>query len=170
MRHGLVLPTILLAASVGSALAQEAKKPMAIAPSARLAAAKTAYVRHGGGNEIPYNAVLSGMEGWARYTLVDSPEKADIIVEVTSPGETNGVSISGRTETAGGKESSASTKQLSGTDVRLVVYDARSKMPLWSASEPAKSAFRQKAREDNLLHAGQRLIAKFRDRVEPLPQ
>jgi hypothetical protein len=176
MRHRLLcvklVAAVLIAGWVATAVAQEGKKPVAISPSARLAAAKTAFIRHGGGSEIPYNAVLSGMEGWARFTLVDSPEKADIVVEVTSPSEGGGVSVSSSTSTGQGKrgESTTTTRELpSGGPVKLNVYDAHSRMPLWSASEPAKSALRQKAREDNLLQAGQRLVTRFRERLEPPP-
>ncbi len=165
------LAAVLVAMSI-IAVGQETKKPVAITASARLAAAKTAFVKNGGGSDIPYDAVLSGMEGWGRFMLVDSPQKADIIVEVTSPSEEGGgVSVSSSTSTGSGRreEKTTTTRQLSGNTVKLVVYDARNKGPLWSASEQAKSAFRQKAREDNLLQAGQRLVSKFRDRLEPPP-
>ena len=171
MRPHPIFLAILLTASLLFAAAQEAKKPVAITPTARLAAAKTAYVRNGGGSPIPYDAVASGMEGWGRYALVDSPQKADLIVEVSSPSDGGGVSVSSSASTASGKreEKTTTTRQLSGNTVKLVVYDARNNVPLWSASEAAKSAFRQKARADNLLQAGQRLVSKFRERVEPLP-
>ncbi len=165
------LAAVLVVLSI-IAVGQETKKPVAITPSARLAAAKTAFVKNGGGSDIPYDAVLSGMEGWGRFVLVDSPQKADIIVEIASPSEGGGVSLSSSTSTGSGRreEKTTTTRQLSGNTVKLVVYDARNKVPLWSASEQAKSAFRQKAREDNLLQAGQRLVSKFRDRLEPPPQ
>jgi hypothetical protein len=35
--------------------------------------------------------------------------------------------------------------------------------------EQAKSAMRQKTREDNLVQAAEKVFAKFHDRVEPAP-
>lgn len=48
----------------------------------------------------------------------------------------------------------------------MSVYDPKSKMLLWSASEQPKFAMKQKAREDNLVNAAQHLISKFRDRMD----
>ncbi len=166
MRHALIFLTILLAGAV----AQESKKPVPVSPSARLTAAKTAFVRNAGGSDIPYHAIFSGIEGWGRFTLVDSAEKADIIIEVSSPTDWGGASISTTTSVDGRNAKTTTSRDLpSGDAVKLLVRDARSGIGLWSAREPAKSAFRQKAREDNLLQAAQRLVSKFRDHLEPLP-
>jgi hypothetical protein len=59
------------------------------------------------------------------------------------------------------------TKDLTNSPVKLVVFDAKSKSALWSGMEQPKLAMKQKAREDNLVEAAQRLLAKFRERVEP---
>ncbi len=163
----------ILANSFPAAYAQEnppAKKPVPLSPSARLAAAKTVFVKNAGGSEIPYNVISSALEGWPRLMLVDTPEKADLIVEISSPTEGNGVSVSSstRTNSMGRPETSTTTsRDLSVSQISMVVYDAKNKVALWSAREQPKSAFRQKAREDNLVEAAQRLFTKFRDRIEP---
>jgi hypothetical protein len=51
----------------------------------------------------------------------------------------------------------------------MIVYDARSKMALWSSSEQPKSALRQKNRQDRIVETAQRLVSQFRQRVEPEP-
>jgi len=113
------------------------------------------------------------MQGWERYEIVNSPEKADLIMEVAAPsGSSGGVTVSSSTRNdqyGRPQDSVSSSRDLSsgvGT-VRLVVYDARSKVPLWSAKEEAKGAMRQKGREDNLVNAAENLFAKFHDRIEP---
>ncbi len=156
----------------GAQQATEVKKPVAITSTARLLAAKTAFVANGGGTDIPYNVISTGMEGWGRYLIVDSPAKADIIIEVTSPREGGAVSVTSTTTkkspwTGRDEQSTTTSRDLSSDPIKLVVYDSKNKVPLWSASEQPKSAMRQKAREDNLVQAAERLLAKFRRRVEP---
>ena len=174
MRRAFLLFMVLAMAMVATltVVAQEKasaepKKPVFVPPSARLAAAKSALVKNGGGSEIPYNVISSGMEGWGRFKLVDSSPEADIVVEVTSPEEEGGVSVGSRTRTATGRtEETTTSRNLSSGGIRLLVYDAKTHVALWSASEPAKGAMRQKAREDNLVQAAARLLTKFRERVE----
>ena len=175
MRRAFLLFMVLAMAMVATltVVAQEKaytepKKPAFVPPSARLAAAKSALVKNGGGSEIPYNVISSGMEGWGRFKLVDSSPEADIVVEVTSPEEEGGVSVGSRTRTATGRteESTTTSRNLSSGGIRLLVYDAKTHVALWSATEPAKGAMRQKAREDNLVQAAARLLTKFRERVE----
>ena len=73
--------------------------PNLLSPLARLTAAHTAYLKNAGGNELPFNVVSEGVEGWGRYRIVNSPEKSDIIIEVTSPDGAGGVSVSSTTAT-----------------------------------------------------------------------
>jgi hypothetical protein len=137
-----------------------------------LATATTAYVKYGGGNRIPYDAIESALEGWAHYTLVETPEKADIIIEISAP-EEGGVSVSSSTSISGGRpdESTRTTRSISASQVRMSVYDQKTKLPLWSGTEQPKFAMKRNAKENNLLAAAQKLFERFRDRVEPpVPQ
>jgi hypothetical protein len=167
-----LVPAVL--ALFGILVAQEPPKdkPSYVPPLVRLAAAKTAFIRNAGGSEIPFNVISSGIEGWGRFTLVDSAAKADILVEVLSPDEEGGggVSVSSRKRSgAGGRmeESASSSRNLSNGAIKLVVYDGRTHIALWSATEQPKGAMRQKAREDNLVQSAGRLLAKLRERLEP---
>jgi hypothetical protein len=161
---------IALLAALGclSALAQEQPKPAPpMSSTSRLTAAKTIFLKRGPGSEIPYNVVSGIMEGWGRFTEVNSPDKADLVIEVSAPDQRGGVSVSSTTRGADSTTYGSSSRQLSGTMVKMVVYDAKSKLPLWSASEQPKFAMKQKAREDSLVEAAEKLAAKFRGRVEP---
>lgn len=160
------------AAKPKEAPAAQAPKPV-VAPTARLQAAKTAYVKNVDGGSIGFDTVTTTLEGWGRYQLVNSPEKADLLIEVSSPDDSDGgVAISSSTATtASGKyePSTKTTRDLSsgGGPMRLVVRDAKTNTTLWSASEPVKGALKKNARENNLVEAAQKLMAKFHDRVEP---
>lgn len=183
MRRFLLVCTALLACGVIAAgQAQKAEPqpeqrpaPRPVNPSARLTAAKTAFVRNAEGSDIPYNVIISAMESWGRFALVESREKADIVVEVSAPGTSgSGVSVSGNVSRTGPtgrpEQSSGTSREISNAAIRIIVYDARSRIALWSASEQPKFAMKQKAKEDNLVQASQRLFNKFRDRVEPEKQ
>ena len=160
-----------------AALGQQATPPLPkrnppVMPTSRLAVATTAFVKDAGGNPIPYNVISMSMDGWGRFAMVDNPEKADIILEVSSPAGGSGVSVSSKTETSprsGVPESSTSTTRELGTGpIRLTVIDGKSKSVLWSGSEQPKSALRKKSQEDNLVDAAEKLFTKFHDRVEPI--
>jgi len=159
---------VMLLTAIG-VFAQDQKPPAPfVSPSARLMSAKTAYMSNGGGSEIPYNVIEEGMQGWGRFTLADSPQKADIIVEVTAPEEDNGVSVSTSSD-SGGHSSSRSSRDLTVAIIKLIVYDAKTHLPLWSSNERPKNAFKERAREDNLVQASEKLLSRFRDRLEPPP-
>src|SRR5437763_3526110 len=91
MRSTLFLLLALLTISTALTAQQEKKKTEALTPSARLAAAKTAFISNVHGNTIPFDVISSSLEGWGRFTLVNAPEKADVIIEITAPEESSGV-------------------------------------------------------------------------------
>lgn len=144
---------------------EPAKRP--ISPSARLAAAKTAYVKNGGGSDVPFNLIENALEGWPHFVLVDSPEQADVIIEIAAPYSESGTSVSSST---GDNQKPTTKKTEPDVDViKLTVFDAKTHLPLWGSSERPKSGFREKTRDDNLIAASEKLLARFRDRMEPPP-
>jgi hypothetical protein len=168
------LVVISILSTCAAAQGTPTKQPV-ISQTARLQAAKTAFVRNGGGSEIPYNVIETGVQGWGRYVLVDDAQKADLILEVSSPSDGSGVSVSSTTvpstRVAGrGEDKTTTTKDLSNAPIKLVVYDAKNKVALWSAMEQPKMGLKQKGREDKLVEAAERLLTKFRERVEPEKQ
>ena len=154
------------------ACAAGAQQKPAMTASAKLANARSAYLKRAGASDVAWNVISSGVEGWGRYMLVDAPGKADIIIEISQP-EEGGLSVGGtnsRTTPTGQKgEETTSSTRLSMGAVKLVVADAKTNMPLWSGTEQPKFAMKQKNREDNVLQAAQRLVTRLRERVEPEP-
>ncbi len=164
-----------LAALLASGYAQDPAgapaAPHITSPAARITSAKTAYIKNAGGSDVPFNVISEGVEGWGRFQIVNTPEKSDIIIEITSPAGGRGVSVSSTTSTDPRTGlpvgSSTTSHELSVSRITLIVYDAKSNVALWSASEQPKGAMRQKTRKDNIVLAAQRLVAKFREQVEP---
>jgi len=174
MRRTLLLPLALLTIVTLSPAQQEKKKTEPLTASARLAAAKTVFVSRAHGNPIPFDVISSALEGWGRFTLVNTPEKADVVIEVTAPEDSGGVAVSSSTrpsrETGHMETSTSSSKQLSlASDVKMTVLDPRTKLPLWTATEHIRNAVKKIDRENNLVEAAQRIFYKFHDHLEPPP-
>ncbi|HEU4414787.1 MAG TPA: hypothetical protein VFT65_08380 [Candidatus Angelobacter sp.] len=148
------------------------KKPVIQSASTRLAAARNVLIRRTHGNPIPFETISTTVEGWGRFTLVETPDKADLIIEVSSTGD-SGVRVSSSSqvsaETGHEEKSSSTSRVLTPTVITMTVLDARSKLPVWSGSESVKSAMKAKAKENNLVEAAERLASKFHDRLEPPP-
>lgn len=148
----------------------DASRPV-LTPTARLAAAKKIYIKHGSGGDAAFNAIESGIEGWGRYVLVNSASEADLVVTVDAPDSDSGISVSGKVshDSYGRPESSTTTsRQLNNAAaVKLTILDAKNRVMLWSDTEKTKSAYKQKAREDSIIEAAQTLVRRLRDRVEP---
>lgn len=160
----------LLAVMAVGVCAQEAPKqaPPPLSATSRLNAAKTMYLKQGEGSEIPFNVVSEIMEGWGRFALVNSADKADIVLEVSAPADQgSSVGVSSSTGRGEHNPSMSASRQISNAPVKMNVYDARSHFPLWSGTEQPKAGMKQKAREDGLVEAAQKLVAKFREHMEP---
>ena len=144
---------------------------MYVSPSARLAAAKTVFMKNNGGSDVPFNVISGGLEGWARFLLVDSPEQADIVIEITSPDDDHSSQSASQTNIGakGRMGDSAPSRPANEGPIKMVVSDARTHLTLWAASDQPKGGLRQRARDEHLVEAAQRLITKFRERIEPPP-
>jgi len=140
-------------------VAQEAQK-QPISPTQRLVAAKTAYIKNGGGNDMPFNIISSGIEGWGKWIPADSAENADIVIEITS--YVNDVGSTKELDEKGNEKPHPSV-----VNIKLVVSDARTHLPLWTGNERPKGAFKQKAVEENIVDASEKLLQRLHDKVEP---
>lgn len=143
-----------------------------VSATTRLLNAKTVCVRKVAGNDIAYDIVNNAVIGWPRYIVVDSPEKADLLIEVSSPEEPkkdkdSGTTVSGGSNGRDPRALAVPTTTYASTDVKLIVRDAHTKAILWAGTEPAKEAFRQVKTDQNLIDATQKLVRKLHDRVEP---
>jgi hypothetical protein len=155
----------------GQAPGPEKKAPQPQTPTATLTSAKNVFFLRSHGGDIPYETIRTTLDGWNRFTLVNSADQAELIIEVSSSGGDSDVRVTGgmspsqqtgRTET-----SNRSSKDVSSTEVTMIVSDAHTKRVLWRGTESAKFAMRQKARENNLVEAAEKLASKFHDRLEP---
>ena len=174
MSRATVIVAGLLFLGTGAALtfAQQPaeKKPVIVTPSMHLAMARNVLIIRTHGSQIPVDAIRSTVEGLGRFTLVRARDKADLIIEISSSGD-SGVQVSSTSEVSpqdGHEEKSSSTrKDLSPSEITMIVRDAKNKLPLWSATESVKYAMKERARENNLVEAAERLASKFHDRLEP---
>jgi hypothetical protein len=149
-------------------------KPGADTVTPRLTAAKNVMVTRARGSQIPYDVISSTVDGWGRFTMVDTADKADLVITVATSGGDNSVRVgasSGPSPFSGRPErSDKSTVDLTNAEIVMTVYDAKTKRMLWTAAETAKSAMKQTARENNMVEAAEKLASKFHDRLEPPPK
>jgi hypothetical protein len=146
------------------------KKPIIETASMRLASARNIFIYRTHGSRIPFDVIRSTVEGWGRFTLVDTADKADLIIEISSSGDSSvQVSSSSSVSAESGKEekSTSSRKDISPSEVKMTVFDSRNKRGLWTATESVKFAMKEKAKENNLVEAAERLASKFHERLEP---
>ncbi len=140
-------------------------------PALRLASARTVLITRTRGGDIPYDVIRTTIDGWGRFTLVKSTEHADLVIEVSSSGGNGDVRISSNMgtspRTGQPEQGSSSTRDISSSEVSLTVIDGNNKRVLWHGTESAKYAMKQKARENNLVEASEKLASKFHDRLEP---
>ena len=168
----LIVATLVWAAGAMCSYGQQPaeKKPVIETPSMRLASARNVFINRTHGSRIPFETIRSTIEGWGRFTLVETPDKSDLLIEIASSGD-SGVQVSSSSSVSpesGHEEKSTSTrKDISPTDIRMIVSDARNKRVLWTATEGVKFAMKEKAKENNLVEAAERLAKKFHDRLEP---
>ena len=182
LKRALILLSIALFTTLS--VAQEATQPAptpvpspaaakpVISQTARLNAAKTVYIKMLPGNEIPFNVISNGFDGWAKYVVVSSPEKADLIVEVSAPEvDESGIAITATTskdDAYGKKEEGVKLPKVYHVNIiKMTVLDTHTKTPLWSAAETPRGAARKNKSQDNLVEAAQKLFQLFHDRVEP---
>jgi hypothetical protein len=139
-----------------------------VSPAARMAAAKTVFLRHVG-SDIPFTVIQAGMESWPRYMIVDSPEKADLIIEVIAPKESTGTSVSSKVKTdSRSGETSSSTREFESIQtIKLTVLDAHTKVALFSATEKPKDSWHESVRTQSQIDCAQKLFHALRARVEP---
>ncbi len=146
------------------------KKPVIETAAMRLASARNVMIVRTRGSMVPFETIQSTLDGWGRFTLVETRDKAELIIEIASNGDSS-VQVSSTSsvapETGQEEKSTSSRKDLSPTEISMTVIDARNKRPLWSGTESVKFAVKEKTKENNLVEAAERLAAKFHQRLEP---
>jgi hypothetical protein len=153
------LVVFVLASMVSAQTSSTQPRPLPPNIAAKLTFGKSAYIKNAHGANIAFETIDSDIEGWGRFVLVDSPDKADFVVEINSY-EAGGVSNTSNADSVG------ASKSLSGASVTMRVYEPKTERELWSGTEKVKSALKKKAEEDNLVAAAQKLFLRFHDTVE----
>ena len=155
--------------------AQEPSKP-SIAPDARMAAAHSVFLRNAGGSDIPFEVISTSFSEWGRFTVADDATKADLIVEVASPDDgRKKKEDSGngglQAKLGNGRRSEPAAAPVSTrSDVLMTVRDGKNKVSLWSATEQPKGVEKGMSKEDKFAAAGARLMARFKEKIDPTPQ
>jgi hypothetical protein len=161
----LIIPNAL------AARCPEQTKPLVETPMARLMHARNVMVVRSRGSAIPYDVIVSTLDGWGRFALVNQPDQADLVIQVATTGSDSDLRITSSTgpsiENGRFGSSTHTSKDFSSAEVSLTVLDARNKQVLFTATETAKSAMKQTARENNLVEAAEKLASKFHERLEP---
>src|SRR5882672_11130122 len=125
----------LLSLPLLSAEKPKAAVPLAPVPSL-IAAAKKVFISNAPGTSLPtyfggpdrtYNEFYAAMRGWGHYELVAAPSEADLILEISF---SSSLSAVGGTSTSGCFSSSDN-------ELRLVILDAKMRVPLWWFNESA---------------------------------
>ena len=115
-----------------------AEKPKDAVPPAPvpspIAAARKVFISNAPGSSLPasfggpdrtYNEFYAAMKGWGHYELVSSPSDADLILEISFTSSLSGV---GGTSTTG-------CTSYDSAELKLVILDARMRVPLWWFNE-----------------------------------
>ena len=148
---------------------QTTAKPASAIAADKFAFGKTMYIKNEDGSDTAYDAIATDIQGWGHFEIVNSPEKAQIIAEITSY-EAGGISRQANTgySTPDGKPPLlGASKDLSTPSVNLKLYDAKTQRELWSGTERVKGAFKRRTEEDNLVASAEKLFLRFHDYVEP---
>jgi hypothetical protein len=103
------------------------------------------------------------MQSWGRYEIVNSPDEADLIVELTFRVGRGREWL--HDETVGAPHDVRRDRLLMLT--RLTVFDAKSNGLLWSALESRKLALAEKNRGKDTVNLVQKLVAELKNGVEP---
>lgn len=158
---------LFLILSVGAFAKSRKDIPQAPLPAV-IAHAKTAFLTNGGGSNLAYDSFYSGMKQWGKYQIVGSPEEADLIIELKYWVEHDGTDVSSFTNTYTGKTQVVSSEIID-PQLKLTIYDAKSKNSLWSAIDHRQLARREKNREKEIIKSAERLVDQLKTRIA-LPQ
>ncbi|MGA8492835.1 MAG: hypothetical protein WB711_20605 [Terriglobales bacterium] len=158
---------LFLILSLGAFAKSRKDVPQAPLPAV-IANAKTVFLTNGGGSNLAYDSFYSGMKQWGKYQIVGSPEEADLIIELNYWVEHDGTDVSSFTNTYTGKTQIVSSEIID-PQLKLTIYDAKSKNSLWSAIDHRQLARREKNREKETIKSAERLVDQLKTRIA-IPQ
>lgn len=161
-----------LAPVVNAQSAKDAVPQLAPVP-AQIAAAKRVFIANGGGAALEdamgvtivkggpdraYNQFYNTVKSWGRYDLADSPTDADLVLEISFSLNDAGTQFFTKNTPFSGALTPAMGQ------IRLVIVDPKTRIPLWTLVEYVQAAVLGGNRERNFNSAMNTVV----DRVKGL--
>jgi hypothetical protein len=126
--------------------------------------AKKIFLTNGGGSDLAYDSFYSAIKNWGKYQIAGSPDEADLIVELAYRVDHGGTRVWSSQNTYTGV-TQVHSAQVVDPQVVLTIYDAKSKMSLWSAVDHRRLARREKNREKEIINSAERLVDELKTRA-----
>jgi hypothetical protein len=110
----------------------------------------------------PYNSLYAAVKSWGRYELVSSPGNADLVVEIrfTAP-----ITNVGNHATWGFEHILANTTWQFQSE--LTLFDAKTRFPLWTVTEPVRPANLKGTWRKNIADANAALAGDLKSLLTP---
>ena len=136
---------------------QKGERAMAPFPSA-ITQASTIFILNVGGSDSTYDEFYTKMKDWGRYELVDSPEKAQLVFEISYGSQGEGPQV--YTNPANLRTYSYTINR-----IKLAVVDPVTKKAIWTTIQTPEGARLEKNREKNLVRAVSQLVETLKKRI-----
>lgn len=162
---------------LGAGTVKNLQAPLAPVP-AQIGAAKKVFIANGGGAALEdslgvtivkggpdraYNQFYSAVKGLGRYDVVDSPADADLVLQISFTLGDGGTQFF----TKNTPFSAALTPAMG--QVRLVVIDPKTRIPLWTIVEYVQAAVLGGNRERNFDSAMSAVVGRLKSLAERPP-
>jgi hypothetical protein len=158
-----VLVLVLLFLPFG-AFGKKKEIPPAPLPS-QITQAKTVFLVNGGGSEVAYDAFYQEMKLWGKYSIVGSPETADLIITIQYWTEHNG-SSGMPVYNSYTKQTTYYSSENIDPQLKLTIVDAKSKAELWSSIDHRKLVRMSHNRDKEIVNSATRLVDELKARSQ----
>jgi hypothetical protein len=149
----LVFLAVSAAVTIQPVLNAKSRSDIPLAPlPGRIASARNIFLANGGGDDLAFDAVYADFKQWPRYSIVDTPALADIVIQIRSVNTVIGVN-------------SRNSRANVSPPLEITIFDAGSKELLWSHIEHRRIAILEKNREKEAISAAERLVANLKARL-----
>jgi hypothetical protein len=164
-----VIASLLCLVISASGFGAKDKKKVPVAPLPTVVVnAKKIFLSNGGGSNLAYDAFYAKMKEWGKYEIVGAPDEADLIVELSYRVDKGGTRVWSTTNTYE-KTTEVHSSQIVDPQVNVAIYDAKTKISLWSETDHRRLAKRQKNREKETVNSAERLVDDLKTRAS-IPQ
>lgn len=159
-----ILTTVIAIVALSICTLGKTKKNIAKAPlPSVIVNAKTVFLVNAAGGNVAFDTLYAELKDWGKYQIVGSPETADLIIELTFQVEHDGTDVSSFTNSYTGKTQVVST-QIIDPQLKVTIYDAKSKNSLWMIVDHRKLATREKNRRKETIKSVDRIVNQLKVR------